>query len=119
MTSNPVRSATGNITFDQATDDGRGGRLHAGDRQAAADSPGTPEGHAVCCNADRDVIGVTIVNARCLLDRDGKITISIPRAHRRQRRGARSGDGLAGRVTLFRRRRRLAMSRHAPPLHAR
>ena len=29
-------------------------------------------------NADGDVIGVTIVNARGLLDRDGKITITIP-----------------------------------------
>jgi uncharacterized protein YuzE len=52
--------------------------LHVGDRKAAADSPGTPEGHAVRYNTDRDVIGVTIVNARCLLDRDGKFTITIP-----------------------------------------
>ena len=35
-------------------------------------------GHAVRSNADGDVIGVTIVNARGLLDRDGKITITIP-----------------------------------------
>ena len=70
----------GNITFDHATYDDRGDvlYLHVGDRQAAADSLGTPEGHAVRYNADSDVIGVTIVNARWLLDRDGKITITIP-----------------------------------------
>ena len=70
----------GNITFDHATYDDRGDvlYLHLGDRQAAADSLGTPEGHAVRYNADSDVIGVTIVNARWLLDRDGKITITIP-----------------------------------------
>jgi len=70
----------GNITFDHATYDDRGDvlYLHVGDRQVAADSLGTPEGHAVRCNAAGDVIGVTIVNARWLLDRDGKITITIP-----------------------------------------
>jgi uncharacterized protein YuzE len=80
MTSNPVRVAIGNITFDHATFDDRGDvlYLHFGDRQASADSLGTPDGHAIRYNADRDVIGVTIVNARWLLDRDGKITITIP-----------------------------------------
>lgn len=70
----------GNLTFDHATYDDRGDvlYLHAGDRQAAADSLGTPEGHAVRYDAAGDVIGVTIVNARWLLDRDGKITITIP-----------------------------------------
>lgn len=69
----------GNITFDHATYDDRGDvlYLHVGDRQAAADSPGTPEGHAVRYNDAGEVIGVTIVNARWLLDRDGKITITI------------------------------------------
>ena len=70
----------GNITFDHATYDDRGDvlYLHVGDRKAAADSLGTPEGHAVRYNDAGEVIGVTIVNARWLLDRDGKITITIP-----------------------------------------
>ena len=70
----------GNITFDHATYDDRGDvlYLHVGDRQPAADSLGTPEGHAVRYNAMGEVIGVTIVNARWLLDRDAKITITIP-----------------------------------------
>lgn len=70
----------GNITFDHATYDDRGDvlYLHVGDREAAADSLGTPEGHTVRYNDAGEVIGVTIVNARWLLDRDGKITITIP-----------------------------------------
>jgi uncharacterized protein YuzE len=74
MTSNPVRIAIGNITFAHATYDDLGDvlYLHVGDREASADSLGTSEGHAVRDNANGDVIGVTIVNARRLLDRDGR-----------------------------------------------
>ena len=70
----------GNITFDHATYDERGDvlYLHVGERQPAADSLGTPEGHAVRYNEAGEVIGVTIINTRWLLDRDGKITITIP-----------------------------------------
>ena len=70
----------GNITFDHATYDERGDvlYLHVGERQPAADSLGTPEGHAVRYNEAGEVIGVTIINTRWLLDRDGKITIKIP-----------------------------------------
>ena len=70
----------GNITFDHATYDDRGDvlYLHVGERQSAADALGTPEGHAVRYNRAGDVIGITIINARWLLDRDGKITITIP-----------------------------------------
>jgi uncharacterized protein YuzE len=70
----------GNITFDDATYDERGDvlYLHVGGRQEAADSVGTPEGHAVRYGSGGEVIGVTIINARWLLDRDGKITITIP-----------------------------------------
>ncbi len=70
----------GNITFDHASYDQRGDvlYLHVGDRQVAADSAGTPEGHAIRYNARGQVVGVTIVNARWLLDRDGKITITLP-----------------------------------------
>jgi hypothetical protein len=40
---------------------------------------GTPEGHAVRLDANREVIGITIVNAKWLLDRDGKITVGAPK----------------------------------------
>jgi uncharacterized protein YuzE len=70
----------GNLTFDHATYDERGDvlYLHVRERQEAADSLGTPEGHAVRYDGEGAVIGITIVNARWLLDRDGKITITIP-----------------------------------------
>ena len=70
----------GNINFDHAAYDERGDvlYLHVGDRRPAADSSGTPEGHAVRYDADGQVIGMTIINARWLIDRDGKITITIP-----------------------------------------
>ncbi len=70
----------GNLTFDHATYDARGNvlYLHVGEQQPASESLGTPEGHAVRYNESGDVIGLTIVNARWLLDSDGKITITIP-----------------------------------------
>lgn len=52
--------------------------LRRGERQAAADTFGTPEGHAVRLDADGQVIGITIVNAKWLLERDGKLAITVP-----------------------------------------
>lgn len=70
----------GDITFTDSTYDERGDvlYLHVGEPQAAADSVGTPEGHAVRYDTAGEVIGLTIINARWLLDRDGKITITMP-----------------------------------------
>jgi uncharacterized protein YuzE len=75
-----VTVTIGDIDFDHATYDERGDvlYLHAGERQAAVEAFGTPEGHAVRFDATGEVIGITIINARWLLDRDGKITITIP-----------------------------------------
>jgi uncharacterized protein YuzE len=53
--------------------------LTRGPRQAAATTVGTPEGHAVRLNEDGEAIGITIVNAKWLLNRDGKITVGPPR----------------------------------------
>jgi uncharacterized protein YuzE len=48
----------------------------------ASDRPqytfGTPEGHAVKLGESGEVIGITIVNAKWLLERDGKITVTVP-----------------------------------------
>jgi hypothetical protein len=57
-----------------------------GDRRPAADSLGTPEGHAVRDDADGTVIGVTTINARWLIDGDGmrrrpRSRCSIGRSH--------------------------------------
>jgi uncharacterized protein YuzE len=52
--------------------------LRRGERRAAAGTFGTPEGHAVRLDEDGEVIGITIVNARWLLERDGKVHITVP-----------------------------------------
>lgn len=38
----------------------------------------TPEGHAVSFAADGTVTGMTIVNAKWLVERDGKVTVTLP-----------------------------------------
>jgi len=52
--------------------------LSAGAPRPPAGSHGTPEGHNVRYDAVGDVIGLTIVNAKWLLERDGEIKITIP-----------------------------------------
>lgn len=70
----------GDVTFDHASYDERGDVLYltVGPPQVAADVVGTDEGHAVRYDGDREVIGITIINARWLLDQEGAITITIP-----------------------------------------
>ena len=52
--------------------------LHVGERQAAADSEQTPEGHVLRFGADGQIVGLTIINARWLLDRDGELAVTLP-----------------------------------------
>jgi uncharacterized protein YuzE len=52
--------------------------LRRGEQREAADTFGTPEGHAVRLDEHGEVIGITIVNAKWLLGREGKITITVP-----------------------------------------
>lgn len=70
----------GPYEFDHVSYDNDGDVLYLrrGERQAAADTFGTPEGHAVRLDEDGEVIGITIVNAKWLLERDGKINITVP-----------------------------------------
>lgn len=70
----------GSLTFDHATYDDRGDvlYLHAGEPQVAADSEATPEGHVLRFNDRGEVIGLTIINAKWLLQRDHAINITIP-----------------------------------------
>lgn len=70
----------GSLTFDHATYDDRGDvlYLHAGERREAADSEATPEGHVLRLNDLGEVIGLTIINAKWLLQRDRVINITIP-----------------------------------------
>jgi len=70
----------GRYEFDHVSYDSSGDvlYLHRGEPVPAADTFGTPEGHAVRFDADGDVIGITVVNAKWLVERDGQITITIP-----------------------------------------
>ena len=70
----------GHLTFDNASYDEQGDvlYLHSGERQAAADSEETAEGHVLRFDATGQVIGLTIINARWLLDRQGEITVTLP-----------------------------------------
>jgi uncharacterized protein YuzE len=70
----------GSLTFDHASYDARGDvlYLHVGDPQEAAGSEETPEGHVLRFDADGKVIGLTIINAKWLLERDHAINVTVP-----------------------------------------
>jgi uncharacterized protein YuzE len=44
-------------------------------------SASTPEGHVALLDDDGQLIGLTIVNARWLLERDGEIKVTLPQLH--------------------------------------
>jgi uncharacterized protein YuzE len=48
------------------------------DAQRAATTHASPEGHAVSVLEDGSVVGVTIINARWLIEQDGQIAITVP-----------------------------------------
>jgi uncharacterized protein YuzE len=70
----------GPYEFDQVSYDSEGDVLYLrrGERQEAAETLSTPEGHAVRMDSRREIIGITIVNAKWLVERDGKIAITTP-----------------------------------------
>ncbi len=69
-----------NLTFDHSSYDEHGDvlYLHRGEPQEAAESESTPEGHVVRFDTDGRIIGLTIINARWLLERDRKLQITLP-----------------------------------------
>lgn len=54
------------------------GRSARGEATEASDAALTPEGHGIRYDGEGRVIGVTIINARWLLERDGHVTITLP-----------------------------------------
>ncbi len=70
----------GNLTFSRVTYDAKGDvlYLHVGEPQAAADAEGTPDGHVVRYDEQGRIIGLTIINARWLVERDGGLTVTLP-----------------------------------------
>lgn len=71
------------ITFDHHIYDARGDVLYlnAGEPQPAASGYETPEGHAVHYDESGAVIGVTLLNVRWILEREGALTLTLPAEH--------------------------------------
>lgn len=66
--------------------------LWAGEPRKPAYDDASPEGHYLQFGEDGALIAVTIVNARSILDGEGKITITVPG---RQLETSDLGDALA------------------------
>ena len=68
------------ITFDRVSYDADGDvlYLHHGDPSTAVDFDASPEGHALRFDAQGDLVGITIVGARFLLEHKGEVTLTIP-----------------------------------------
>ncbi len=69
----------GAISFDRVDYDREVDVLYltSGDPTDGVDFDETPEGHGVSYNANGDVVGLTIVGARGLLDQDGALTLTV------------------------------------------
>ena len=52
--------------------------LHKGHPSSAVDFDESPEGHALRFDIDGRLVGITVVNARELLDREGRINVTMP-----------------------------------------
>jgi len=70
----------GGIEFDHVTYDHEGDVLYLrnGPSSAAVDWDESPEGHHLRYGAGGQLVGITIVNARWLLEHEGKITVTLP-----------------------------------------
>ena len=53
--------------------------LHVGQPSSAVDWDESDEGHALRYGADGSIVGITIVNARRILEEDGEIAITLPK----------------------------------------
>jgi uncharacterized protein YuzE len=70
----------GTSTFDNVDYDADDDVLYlsVGEPREAADSYGTPEGHNVRYDDQGQIIALTLVNAKWLLERDGEVRVTIP-----------------------------------------
>lgn len=75
-----VKIKIGPVTFDHADYDADSDvlYLHVGEPQEA-EGEETPEGHVLrYAPGSQDIVGLTVLGARRLLDRDGNLTVTIP-----------------------------------------
>jgi len=76
----PVKIKIGPVTFDRAEYDADSDVLYlpVGEPQAA-EGEETPEGHVLrYAPGSQSIVGLTVIGARRLLDRDGNLTVTIP-----------------------------------------
>lgn len=68
------------VEFDDVTYDREGDVLYlwAGKPRRPALDDASPEGHYLQFGEDGSLIAITIVNARWILEQEGKITITLP-----------------------------------------
>jgi YD repeat-containing protein len=92
-----MKISVGELTFDNVAYDADADvlYLHAGDPTAAIDFDESPEGHALRYDAVGRLVGITIVNAKWLLEHDQQVTITLPRRIRvgREALAAAIGSG--------------------------
>lgn len=74
----------GGLVFDNIAYDREVDVLYVdiGDPKRAVDWDESPEGHGLRLGPDDALIGITIVNARRILEREGKLTITLPDGRR-------------------------------------
>jgi uncharacterized protein YuzE len=72
------------LIFDRGHYDAEGDVLYLGrgDTNHASDAALTPEGHGVRYDDQGEVISVTIINARRIVEHDGYLTITLPHSVR-------------------------------------
>lgn len=70
----------GDIIFDRVEYDADGDvlYLHVGDPSRAVDFDETPEGHAVRFDREGNVVGLTLVRPKRLLQRAGELRVTLP-----------------------------------------
>jgi uncharacterized protein YuzE len=68
--------------------------LHKGEPASAVDFDESPEGHALRFDGDGNLVGVTVLNAKRLLERDGELKVTVPEVVRAD------ADALAPALTL-------------------
>jgi uncharacterized protein YuzE len=69
----------GHLEFDHVVYDEKADVLYlsVGEPEEAARQEATPEGHVVRYDGDGNVIGITLVNAKWLVERNGKIEVTV------------------------------------------
>jgi uncharacterized protein YuzE len=68
------------ITFDRVEYDAEADvlYLHVGDPSRAIDFDETPEGHALRFDREGNLVGLTLVRPKQLLERDGELRVTLP-----------------------------------------